>query len=586
METTVRASSSVDALNKGLAEVNSDSPSTKMVKQLVSVVQVKPIPTGTPEYEARREELRRALHDKIPTEYLLPESVFANPPKNVSTIPRTCGILTQEELTITEDFDAVGLAQAIASSQFSAVAVATAFCKRAIIAHQLTCCLTQWFMKQAIEQARQLDEYVATHGKTIGPLHGVPISIKEHMPMAGTYSSYGYLATLQYDEKDSQMVQILRDLGAVFYVKTNQPQGIMHLESDGFYGRVLNPFNINLSAGGSTGGEAALIALKGSVLGVGTDIGGSVRGPSAFCGIYGFKATAETLPTRNFLPETVPAEMNILASTGPMCRSLRDMDFFVTNVLATQPYLTDPSLVPIPWIGLSTPTPKLRIGIMEDDGYILPQPPVRKALAWAKALLSDPKYSHLIEMKTFKPYEAARAWKNIRQMYYPDGAINCKKALESAGEPMHPLTAWIYKEGETLGELTATQVTAQRTEREAFRRAFAESWTDQGVDVVLGPAFVGPASAHDTARYWTYTALWNFVDYPGAVFPTPVQVEATDVYAADYVPLSEDCAQVKRLWEKTDFAGAPINLQLTARRFHDNYLFGALAVLQGVLELP
>lgn len=71
------------------------------------------------------------------------------------------------------------------------------------------------------------------------------------------------------DESDALIVAILRKLGAVFYVKTNQPQSIMHLESNSHFGRVLNPHNIKLSAGGSTGGEAALVALKGSVLGVG-----------------------------------------------------------------------------------------------------------------------------------------------------------------------------------------------------------------------------------------------------------------------------------------------------------------------------
>jgi amidase len=101
----------------------------------------------------------------------------------------------------------------------------------------------------------------------------VPISIKEHIPVAGTYSSQGSLASTVFNENDSHMVKILREAGAVFYCKTNQPQAIMHLESTSHFGRTLNPFNIKLSAGGSTGGEAALVAMKGSVLGVGTDIG-------------------------------------------------------------------------------------------------------------------------------------------------------------------------------------------------------------------------------------------------------------------------------------------------------------------------
>lgn len=88
------------------------------------------------------------------------------------------------------------------------------------------------------------------------------------MQIAHHWSADGFVATRYQDEEDAHLVAILRDLGAVFYCKTNQPQAIMHLETISPYGRTLNPYNINLSAGGSSGGEAALIALRGSILGM------------------------------------------------------------------------------------------------------------------------------------------------------------------------------------------------------------------------------------------------------------------------------------------------------------------------------
>jgi amidase len=553
----------------------------------LSVVEVKPIEKGTPEYEKKREDLARTNFAKVGKEYRLPADLIANPPLDVSNIPHTCGILTDEELQITENYDAVSLAEAIASRKYSAVAVATAFSKRAIIAHQLVCCLTQWFMDEAIVRAQELDKYLETTGKTVGPLHGVPISIKEHMWIAGTDSSAGTFSSMKRNTKDSQMVSILRSLGAVFYCKTNQPQAIMHLESTGHYGRTLNPFNIGLSAGGSTGGEAALIAMKGSVLGIGTDIGGSVRGPSAFCGIYGFKPTSYTLPMRGYLESPFAAELNVITSTGPMCRSLRDMDFFMKLVLGTQPYLTDPRLVPIPWTGLEATAKKpLKIGIISNDGYIEPQPPVKRAVAWAKEQLSDPKYTGLIEVKTFTPFDAKEAWSKIRRMYYPDGGSVTVDAIRSTGEPVHPLTEWITKVAEPSGMKNAHDVNLMRRERDDYRIAFAENWQQQDVDVVIGPAFVGPACAHDTALYWTYTALWNFVDYPGVVFPTPVRAEAQENYEEGYKPLSDDCKHVKELWEASNFVGAPIDLQINARKYHDNDLFAALKLLKGILNLP
>lgn len=165
---------------------------------------------------------------------------------------------------------------------------------------------------------KRLDEHLARTGKTGGPLHGVPISVKQHMPLADTYSDMGFVSKIVSDEEDSQMIGICRKLGAVFYVKTSQAQAVMHLENDGYMGRVLNPYNINLSAGGSTGGEAALVALRGSVLGIGTDIGCSVRGPAGNCGIYGFKPTSYTLPTHGFINDGFSAELNVFCSSGPM----------------------------------------------------------------------------------------------------------------------------------------------------------------------------------------------------------------------------------------------------------------------------
>ena len=551
------------------------------------VVQTKPIPTGSPGYEQKRADLLKTFYDKIPAEYLLPREIIDNPPTNVTDIPRTCGILTADELAITVDYDAFSLAEAIASRKLTSVDVATAFCKRAIIAHQLTCCLTQWFMDTALEQARKLDEYLATHGKTIGPLHGVPISIKEHMPIAGTFSSGGYFGSIKKDDQDCHMMRILREAGAVFYVKTNQPQTIMHLESDSHWGRVLNPYNIHLSAGGSTGGEAALIAMKGSALGVGTDIGGSVRGPSAFCGVYGFKSTSYYLPQEGFLATPFPAELNVLCSTGPMCRSLRDMDFFMNVVLATKPFRLDPRLVPIPWTGLSSPAKRpLKFGLMFNDGVIQPQPPVQKAMEWARSQLSDPKHADIVQVKKFRPFDPAQAWSKIRRMYWPDGGAAAKDGIEAAGEPVHPLSEWIWKDAVPFGHVTATDVSTMRGERDKYRLEFAKDWAAQDVDVVIGPAFVGPACAHDTAFYWNYTSLFNFVDYPGVVFPTPIKSSSSDRYDTGYTPLSDNCKHVKQLWEEGNFDEAPIGLQVIAPKYHDNELFGALLQLKELLNLP
>ena len=270
-----------------------------------------------------------------------------------------------------------------------------------------------------------------------------------------------------------------------------------------------------------------------------------------------------------------------------MCRYLEDMDLFVHILKAATPWLQDQSLVPLPWTGLNTDISRpLRIGIIEHDGFIVPQPPVTRAIEWARSRLNDPKCASSWQLKPFQPYKAEEAWRKIRRMYWPDGGAMTKAAIEGSGEPIMPLSAHVWSDAEPFGMLSAAEINQLRSERDQFRHAFAADWLRQDVDVVIGPAFVGPASAHDTAFYWTYTSLYNFVDYPGAVFPTPIRARSDDAYPQGYKPLSAECEHVSKLWNESNFEAAPINLQIIAQRHQDNALFGALALLKPVLDLP
>ena len=562
-----------------------------MPSSSLAVVQTVPILKGTPEFESARDSVLEEFAAKVPQDLRLDSSITSNPPKNVTGVPRECGILTKDELEITENYDAVGLAEAIATKKFSAVAVATAFSKRAIIAHQLTCCLTEWFMDEAIERAKSLDEYLEKTGKTVGPFHGVPISVKEHMALTGHYTMMGYFDTRTKHDYDTQLVATLRAAGAVFFCKTTQPQSIMHLESVSIWGRVLNPYNIGLTSGGSTGGEAALIAMRGSPLGLGTDIGGSVRDPAGVCGIFGFKPSSYMLPMKGQLIGGFPAELTVLGTTGPMCTSLRTVDLFMSVVLAAKPYLEDPRLIPIPWTGLKGTSQlvkagPLKIGFMMHDGDIMPQPPVTRALEWARSQLEKSSGGG-VQVKPFAPFGAAQAMHNIRLAYWPDGANATKQHLANSGEPMFPLTKWIIKDAEGP-EKKASEIVQMRVNRDQFRCDFAAHWEQQDVDFVICPVFVGPACAHETAFYWNYTAFWNYVDYPGVVFPTPISAlkKGEEDYApANSAPLSERCKHVRQLWADGDFENAPIDLQIVARKYHDNDLVAALGAIRESLGL-
>lgn len=139
-----------------------------------------------------------------------------------------------------------------------------------------TNCITELLPSRALTRAAELDAYLTLHGRPIGPLHGLPISVKEMIGMKGLGLNAGYVAWWgKTADENAHVLQILWDAGAVFHARTTQPQSMMHLETDSnLYGVTVNPYCSGVSAGGSSGGEGALIGMRGSCLGVGSDIGG------------------------------------------------------------------------------------------------------------------------------------------------------------------------------------------------------------------------------------------------------------------------------------------------------------------------
>lgn len=165
---------------------------------------------------------RRAAYNLIPEAWRLPAPMIPKPeePVSVMEIPRKCGILSEAELDITESYDAVALVAKLASKQFSAKDVITAFSKRAAIAQQLVNCLTETFFDEALERAQYLDDYLAQEGKTLGPFHGLPISIKDSFQVKGHEATLGYVSWVGKSKSttNSALVDLCLDLGAIVYV--------------------------------------------------------------------------------------------------------------------------------------------------------------------------------------------------------------------------------------------------------------------------------------------------------------------------------------------------------------------------------
>lgn len=143
-------------------------------------------------------------------------------------------------------------------------------------------------------------------------------------------------------------------------------------------GRTVNPLNRKTTSGGSSGGESALIAFRGSPLGVGTDIGGSLRIPAACTGIFTIRPSFGRFPTQRCFSGLAGQEA-VHSVNGPMAHTLDDIKLFAKTVVDAQPWLVDPKCLPIPWRHVE-PKAKLKIAVLWNDGVVLPTPPVVRAM--------------------------------------------------------------------------------------------------------------------------------------------------------------------------------------------------------------
>ena len=187
--------------------------STSALEQAISTTKM------PAQWETIAAQKQKAQREAIPSEWLL-KSLPPPTQLDVRGIPGSCGILSAKELEITEQHDATSLILALAESKYTALQVATAFCKRAAIAQQLTNCLTEIFFDRALARAKELDAYFERTGRPIGPLHGLPISLKDSFDIKGLDSSIGIAALANKPaSRNAPLVDILLEAGAVLYVK-------------------------------------------------------------------------------------------------------------------------------------------------------------------------------------------------------------------------------------------------------------------------------------------------------------------------------------------------------------------------------
>jgi amidase len=465
---------------------------------------------------ARRKQAER--QSRIPKAWLL--SSLPSDVLDVRTIPRTSGILTPAELSITENYDATALSDAIRSRKVTAEQVTIAFCKRAAIAQQVCNCLTEIFFDDAIERAKFLDREYKRTGKTVGPLHGVPVSLKDTFKVKGYDASIGIASLAENPAKqNSLLVDILLEQGAVLYCKTNIPQTLMALDSDNnVFGRVLNPRDTRLTAGGSSGGEGALIAMRGSILGVGTDVGGSIRIPAMCNGLYGIKGSFQRVPyvgQENGMREGA-SKLALPASAGPIAHSVRDCELFLQTISNARPWERDPSLAYGLWEEQGSIQNKPVIGVIRKDDVITPLPPVSKVLdETVQALRKSGVEVVEIDAPAFKKLQSL-----ANKFFGIDGGNFMFDLLEANGEP---LTNWLstrLRRGKQMDINRLIEIQAQKIQLETeMLKIWKDPKTGLQIDAIICPVAPHPVPPIDRWNGVSYTSSFVLLDYPAGTLP-------------------------------------------------------------------
>ncbi|MGH9565801.1 MAG: amidase [Candidatus Angelobacter sp.] len=419
---------------------------------------------------------------------------------------------------------AVVLAQKIREHLLSPVEVLEAHLARIERLNPILNAFIQVDSEGARRAARTAEEMIV-RGEKVGPLHGVPISIKSAVDVdgmrceAGTKLRAGVLA-----ERDAPLVERLRSAGAIILGTTNTPELLMAWETDNLlYGRTNNPWDVSRTAGGSSGGEAAAIASGCSAGGVGSDGGGSIRVPAHFTGICGLKPTPGRIPATGHFPGSV-GPFALTGVVGPMARTAADLKVFFEVMQG--PDDGDPSAAPVPVRWPSEQELKnIHIAYFEDDGRTPVTAETRVAIREAAKLLRDAGF----QVEPFRPEgleEARRLW---WKFFGITGGMLLGPMTAGQEEILSPILreflGWVA-EGPAH---TAQSLLDMWIERDQVRIKIFEQMRQ--FPILLCPVAAIPAFHHGerswrieekTVKYldaWSYTEWFNLLGMPAAVVP-------------------------------------------------------------------
>lgn len=403
-------------------------------------------------------------------------------------------------------------------------------------------------------QAQRMDEARGVRG----PLHGLPVTVKSSIATAGYKCEIGSL--LHKDEvpaEDAVVVARLRAAGALILGTTNCPEFLMAYETANvLHGRVANPWDLDRTPGGSSGGESAAIAAGMSAAGLGSDSGGSVRVPAHFTGICSLKPTPGRIPGTGHLPPCV-GPFSVLGAIGPMARTIADVNLMFRTLSGQDPH--DPVSPPVP---LREPNLQdLRantIGYFEDDGLVHVTPETRAAVNAAAQALRGAGF----RVEAFRPRTLEQLRKLWWTFFVQCGAMFYASAIAGKEEHLSPIFNEFLRIAGARPHFSAADLLSAWAELDLLRAKTLEEMSSH--PVLLCPVASIPAFRHGE-RSWAIDG--RTVEYLDAVRHT--QWFNTLAAPAAVMPVGHSPE------------GLPIGVQIIARPFEDETALGIASIVDG-----
>ncbi|KAI1324619.1 amidase [Xylariaceae sp. FL0255] len=481
--------------------------------------------------------------------------------------------------------------------------------KVAIKAHEKTNCVTEVMVSEA-------ERWIKDGSINFqGPLAGIPVSLKDSLVVSGFDTTVGYSSFVGNKQtKDGATVRLLKDAGAIPYVKTNLPITLLSFEStNDVWGRTTNPHNSKYSPGGSTGGEAALLALGGRI-GIGSDVAGSVRAPAHFSGIYSLRCSTGRWPKAGF-NTSMPGQEGVPSIFSPMTRTLNDLTYFTRSMVGMQPWKYDCTVHPLEWRSdiekEYTAKSKLRVGMLRTDGVVDPSPACRRALEQTEAALKAAGHE-IVEIDPPSPYEGLYLGAHLLnadgcqmfRSFFRTGEWDDKGAaqmefLMNLPRPIKYLyylwVKYIRRDNIWAGlvknwhQKSAYENWQLVAKREAYRSKWFEWWNGAGIDFLLSPTNATPAVPHegmkDAVSSCGYTFLFNVLDYTAGCIPiTHVDKNLDGLPAGFNMRKLNGVAQgAYKLYDAEAMHGLPVGIQVVGRRLEEEKVLAIMKRVEDAL---